>query len=105
MLQGRQGEAFHLYRRSVRGLVEGNRVLRGGSWNNNNDNARCAYRNRNNPNNRDNNIGFRVVVSHDFPLPAGNAAWSGLGCRGCVLLKHVGELVRPVPGSAWPWTH
>jgi formylglycine-generating enzyme required for sulfatase activity len=41
------------------------RVLRGGSWNNNRDNARCAYRNHNHPDNRNNNIGFRVVcVSH-----------------------------------------
>ncbi|MBC7233296.1 MAG: SUMF1/EgtB/PvdO family nonheme iron enzyme [Chloroflexi bacterium] len=37
------------------------RVLRGGSWNNNRNNVRCAYRDRNNPNNRNNNIGFRVV--------------------------------------------
>jgi hypothetical protein len=36
-------------------------VLRGGSWNNNQDNARSAIRNRNNPNNRNNNNGFRVV--------------------------------------------
>ncbi|MBK9315396.1 MAG: hypothetical protein IPM55_14310 [Acidobacteria bacterium] len=35
--------------------------LRGGSWNNNQDNARAVYRNNNNPNNRNNNIGFRVV--------------------------------------------
>ena len=41
------------------------RVLRGGSWNNNQHNARCSYRNRNNPNNRNDNIGFRVVVSHN----------------------------------------
>jgi hypothetical protein len=38
-------------------------VLRGGSWNNNQDNARAADRNRNNPNNRNNNVGFRVVCS------------------------------------------
>lgn len=37
------------------------KVLRGGAWNNNQDNARAASRNRNNPNNRNNNIGFRVV--------------------------------------------
>ncbi|MDQ7026238.1 MAG: SUMF1/EgtB/PvdO family nonheme iron enzyme [Anaerolineae bacterium] len=38
------------------------RVLRGGSWNNNNtDNFRCDYRNNNNPNNRNNNNGFRFV--------------------------------------------
>ncbi|MFZ5881424.1 MAG: hypothetical protein ACOY0R_18815 [Chloroflexota bacterium] len=37
-------------------------MLRGGSFDNNDRNVRCAYRNRNNPNNRNNNIGFRVVV-------------------------------------------
>jgi hypothetical protein len=36
--------------------------VRGGSWNNNRDYARCAYRNRNHPDNRNNNIGFRVVL-------------------------------------------
>lgn len=39
------------------------RVLRGGSWNNNQRNARCASRNRNEPDNFNDNIGFRVVVS------------------------------------------
>jgi hypothetical protein len=38
--------------------------LRGGSWNNNEDNARVAIRNNNHPNNRNNNIGFRVAVLH-----------------------------------------
>ena len=42
------------------------RVLRGGSFNNNARNARCAYRNNNDPDNRNNNIGFRVVVSTFF---------------------------------------
>jgi hypothetical protein len=37
-----------------------NRVLRGGSWINNGRNCRSAYRNRNDPGNRDNNIGFRL---------------------------------------------
>lgn len=46
------------------------RVVRGGAWNNNQDNARAAYRNNNNPDNRNNNIGFRVCrCSHiDFVL-------------------------------------
>ena len=44
-------------------------VLRGGSFNNNQNNARCAVRNNNNPNNSNNNIGFRVVLS---TLVAGN---------------------------------
>ena len=38
------------------------RVLRGGAYNNEESNLRCAYRNNNNPNNRNDNIGFRVVV-------------------------------------------
>ena len=41
-------------------------ILRGGSWNNNEMNARCSNRNRNNPNNYNNNIGFRVVVCTFF---------------------------------------
>jgi len=40
------------------------RVVRGGSWNNNNENNyRSANRNRNQPDNRNNNLGFRVVRS------------------------------------------
>ncbi|MDP2173643.1 MAG: hypothetical protein Q8J62_07685 [Candidatus Cloacimonadaceae bacterium] len=35
-------------------------VLRGGSWNNNDNNCRVANRNNNNPDNRNNNNGFRV---------------------------------------------
>ena len=38
-----------------------NRVLRGGSWNNNASNCTVANRNNNNPHNRNNNNGFRVV--------------------------------------------
>ncbi|MCB5234354.1 MAG: hypothetical protein LHW60_03805 [Candidatus Cloacimonetes bacterium] len=34
--------------------------LRGGSWNNNDNNCRVANRNNNTPTNRNNNIGFRV---------------------------------------------
>jgi formylglycine-generating enzyme required for sulfatase activity len=40
------------------------RVLRGGSFNNNDNNVRCAYRNYNNITNHNNNIGFRVCVPH-----------------------------------------
>jgi hypothetical protein len=43
-------------------------VLRGGAWNNNWNNARCAYRNNNHPDNRNDNIGFRVVVAHDSQM-------------------------------------
>jgi hypothetical protein len=40
-----------------------NRVNRGGSWNNNARNCRSANRNRNNPDNRNNNLGFRLCLS------------------------------------------
>ncbi|MGE0756415.1 MAG: hypothetical protein AB7O38_05325 [Pirellulaceae bacterium] len=36
---------------------------RGGSWNNNARNCRAAYRNRNSPSNRNNNLGFRVALA------------------------------------------
>lgn len=44
------------------------RVLRGGSWNNNPHNARASYRNNNNPDNRNNNIGFRLVCARHIVL-------------------------------------
>ncbi|WP_373549155.1 SUMF1/EgtB/PvdO family nonheme iron enzyme [Haliscomenobacter sp.] len=44
-----------------------NRVLRGGSWNNNAQNCRSSNRNNNQPANRNNNVGFRVLL---FPPPA-----------------------------------
>jgi len=37
-------------------------VVRGGAFNNNERNARCAYRNNRNPNNDNRNNGFRVLV-------------------------------------------
>ncbi len=39
-----------------------NRVVRGGSYFNNAVNCRPANRNRNTPDNRNNNIGFRLVL-------------------------------------------
>jgi hypothetical protein len=47
---------------------QGSQGLRGGSWNNNENNARVSIRNNNHPDNRNNNIGFRVVVFHSFAL-------------------------------------
>ncbi|MCP5112698.1 MAG: formylglycine-generating enzyme family protein, partial [bacterium] len=48
-------------------------VLRGGSFDNNHNNARCAARINNEPANRNNNVGFRVVFSTLFV--AGTARW------------------------------
>jgi hypothetical protein len=42
-------------------------VLRGGSFNNNRQNARCANRNANHPVNLNDNIGFRLAASHASP--------------------------------------
>jgi len=45
-------------------MIEGsNRVLRGGSWNNNARNTRSANRNRNEPAERNDNIGFRLALA------------------------------------------
>ncbi len=38
-------------------------MLRGGSWNNNGRNCQAGYRNRNEPDNRNNNIGFRLAAA------------------------------------------
>jgi len=43
------------------------RVLRGGAWNNQPHNLSCAIRNRNEPDNRNNNIGLRCAKT-----PLGN---------------------------------
>jgi hypothetical protein len=52
------------------GSLKATRVLRGGSWNNNARNLRAAQRNHNPPDNRNNNIGFRLCcVSHIGALP------------------------------------
>ncbi|MEB3298866.1 MAG: SUMF1/EgtB/PvdO family nonheme iron enzyme [Candidatus Sericytochromatia bacterium] len=45
----------------ARGPRGSNRVIRGGSWNNDASNTRAANRNNNNPDNRNNNIGFRLA--------------------------------------------
>ena len=46
-----------------RSITGGDRVLRGGSWNNNGRNVRSAIRNHNQPDNRNNNIGFRLALA------------------------------------------
>jgi hypothetical protein len=63
------------------GSLETNRrVVRGGSWNNNQDNARAAYRNNNTPDNRNNNLGFRVVCSSHIVRPPSKAQASAAIC-------------------------
>lgn len=60
--------AMKAYSKGLRGRCYGmnksgsNRVLRGGSWNNNARNCRVSNRNNNNPDNRNNNNGFRLAL-------------------------------------------
>jgi len=50
--------------RNPQGPASGeSRVLRGGSWYNYDDSARSAYRDRNDPDDRDDDLGFRCCVS------------------------------------------
>lgn len=49
--------------------VTARRAVRGGSWNNNQTNARAAYRNFNAPDNRNNNIGFRLACPSHTLVP------------------------------------
>lgn len=71
------------------------RVVRGGSWNNNTNNVRAAFRNRNNPDNRNNTLGLRLVAAPRLSrsLLARNAVRpSSVGGRG----------VRVGVTSSWP---
>jgi hypothetical protein len=67
-----------------------NRVIRGGSWNDHPRNCRPANRNRNTPENRNNNLGFRVAAALParwIPRRTGPAA-------------HLSRSRRPRPGRA-----
>jgi len=72
-------------------------VLRGGSWNNNRDNARCAYRNDNNPDNNNDNNGFRLATRAPRPPEMRRDALSQSGGHGAEVFK---ENDRLVPGSS-----
>ena len=68
-------------------LIKGTKrkpVLRGGSWNNNDNNCRVANRNNNDPDNRNNNNGLRlvnaIVISQHEPEPAGGIS-AGLAIK------------------------
>mgnify|MGYP003835745527 FL=1 len=51
----------------ARGGRGANRVMRGGSWNNDAQNCRSAIRNRIKPDNRNDNVGFRLSSSRQRP--------------------------------------
>ena len=79
-------------------------LLRGGSWNNNPRNCRSAYRNNNHPDNRNNNIGFRVCCLPQHPstseplevIPTGAQE----GSRPAPAIGGVVPLIRTAPKGA-----
>jgi len=86
------------------------RVLRGGSFNNNSRNARCSFRNRNNPDNRNRNNGFRVVVSTFFEYPGKPRGDSRFRIACCLRMpalqcawRKPGSLTRQKNGGVHPW--
>ena len=84
--------------RRAAGAAESCRVLRGGSFNNNERNARAAYRNRNNPNNHNWNSGFRVCVAAHFSHRARAARRK---CRPAMARRpRHREKARPAPGRS-----
>ena len=72
------------------------RVVRGGSWINNPRNCRTTYRNRNDPDERNDNTGFRLVsLSCCLALPA--RSWSLI--LGIPAFTDAGSSVRGSPGA------
>ncbi|MFK8042673.1 SUMF1/EgtB/PvdO family nonheme iron enzyme [Congregibacter sp.] len=69
-------------------------MLRGGSWNNNPDNCRSANRNRNARDNRNNNVGFRVVCAASCTLLSHLPVWAWLVRTG--RCESVGRTLRRV---------
>ncbi len=67
----------------------GQAIKSGGSWIDNSDNCRSAYRNNYTRDDRNNNIGFRVVCVAPSTLLC--QSWQMGICRACV------EESRPVP--------
>jgi len=69
-------------------------VIRGGSWNNNGSNCRASNRNRNEPSNRNNNLGVRLAAA-----PPAAPAWCRTGptaLQFCPLGQTKRCRVRPV---------
>jgi len=80
------------------------RTLRGGSWNNNQENARVAARNDNNPDNSNNNIGVRVVGSHGLWGRPEMSRGSRCGTEARADDRSARRAARPAPGRRQPVT-
>ena len=81
-------------------------LLRGGSWNNNPRNCRSATRNHNQPDNANNNVGFRVVCLPQHPSLSeplqGIAAGAPEGSRPAPVIGQICLLIRTAPEGAPP---
>ena len=82
------------------------RVVRGGSWNNNARIVRAAYRNQNEPDNRNNNLGFRclriharaaVLLSEQAFFLSASCAWR----KGVAAGVRVGKCRKLTSGIIW----
>ncbi len=91
------------------------RAVRGGGWNNPASNARAGYRNRNEPDNRNNNSGFRVVVCchkrspgvglsmayHGSSASASRGLAEPAGCRLATSPRSFGQTVTLIRWINW----
>ena len=82
------------------------RVVRGGSWNNNGRNCRSAIRNRNEPDNRNNNLGFRLSLAR-HAVGMGVIDQIVIQSRGCAASEKQGRRHvssgRGCPAKACRW--
>lgn len=63
---------------------------RGGSWNNDARNCRSSYRNNNDPDNHNNNIGFRLCLS-ELRTYKGKSGYSNEASRKPVVILNVDD--------------
>lgn len=76
-------------------------MLRGGSWNNDVTNLRASNRNRNEPENRNNNIGFRVARDVERSRESGFAAGAATIRVAAGVYFHV-RIALPTPAGHRP---
>ena len=91
-----------------RGSLTGPRAsLRGGSWNNEPENARSANRNRNDAGNRNNNVGFRVASTARGLSPRAHGRGGARKGRPGPVMTSAPRLARSVrcTGGARPGSH
>ncbi|MCP5451507.1 MAG: hypothetical protein H6972_13370 [Gammaproteobacteria bacterium] len=81
--------------------------MRGGSWNNDAENCRSAIRNRNDPGNRNDNLGFRLASTNPVFPPDGRRSWTAFPrvrfvqpCRAHAGLGRTKSPSSPASGSA-----